>query len=226
MTQALDLIGQTGLQYFGRTTASISHELKNALAIIKENAGLLNDYLLMADKGMPIDPARYKTVAGRIEDQTRRADMIIKSMNRFAHSIDHPSQSVDLNETLELLAALSHREAAMRQVTLNLCLQQNPVTVMTAPFLLLTLLGGCLTFLLNAVAPEGTMTLSVVLERAVCGIQFGQLDRLTGLPADKLPGEKEFVILKALGAVCHANEAAGTVLIAFEPIPRTAGLKT
>ena len=39
MNAGPNLVGQSGLTYFGRTTASISHELKNALAIIKENAG-------------------------------------------------------------------------------------------------------------------------------------------------------------------------------------------
>jgi hypothetical protein len=37
-------------------TASISHEIKNVMAIINESAGLLEDYSLMAEKGMPIDP--------------------------------------------------------------------------------------------------------------------------------------------------------------------------
>jgi C4-dicarboxylate-specific signal transduction histidine kinase len=51
-----DPIGDAGLQFFGRMSASISHELKNALAIIKENAGLLADYVAMMGKGTPIDP--------------------------------------------------------------------------------------------------------------------------------------------------------------------------
>jgi hypothetical protein len=41
-------------------TASISHEIKNVMAIINESAGLLEDYSLMAEKGMPIDPERLK----------------------------------------------------------------------------------------------------------------------------------------------------------------------
>lgn len=39
---------ETGLAFFGTTTASISHELKNALSIINELGGLMNDLLVAA----------------------------------------------------------------------------------------------------------------------------------------------------------------------------------
>jgi hypothetical protein len=38
-----ELLGETGLQFFGKMSASISHEIKNVMAIINENAGLLED---------------------------------------------------------------------------------------------------------------------------------------------------------------------------------------
>ena len=30
-----DMIGETGLQFYGKTAASLSHEMKNALAVIR-----------------------------------------------------------------------------------------------------------------------------------------------------------------------------------------------
>ena len=56
-------ICEQGLRFFSATTASLSHELKNALAIIKENAGLLTDYMAMFEKGSPVAPDRLITVA-------------------------------------------------------------------------------------------------------------------------------------------------------------------
>ncbi len=95
-----EIIGETGLQFFGKMSASISHEMKNVMAIINENAGLLEDLTVMAEKGMPIDPERLKTQASRIMKQIRRGDDIIKGMNRFAHSVDEPLRQADLNDTL------------------------------------------------------------------------------------------------------------------------------
>ncbi|NNG12708.1 MAG: sensor histidine kinase, partial [Halobacteria archaeon] len=37
------------LRYFGKVTASISHELKNVLAILNEHTGLLQDLTAMAE---------------------------------------------------------------------------------------------------------------------------------------------------------------------------------
>ncbi|MCP3901564.1 MAG: sensor histidine kinase, partial [Desulfobacteraceae bacterium] len=37
--------------FFGKITASITHEIQNVLAIIKENAGLMEDFLLINQSG-------------------------------------------------------------------------------------------------------------------------------------------------------------------------------
>ena len=44
------------LLFFGRIGASVSHELKNVLAVMNEQAGLLGDLACMAARGMPLDP--------------------------------------------------------------------------------------------------------------------------------------------------------------------------
>jgi signal transduction histidine kinase len=83
-----NVLGEAGLQFFGKMSASISHEIKNALAIINESAGLLDDLSLRAERGIPVEPERLKKQAGNILKQIRRADGIIQNMNKFAHSID------------------------------------------------------------------------------------------------------------------------------------------
>ena len=57
MSAKLEIVTESGLQFFGKMTASISHEIKNVLAIINENAGLLEDLALMADRGAEIGRA-------------------------------------------------------------------------------------------------------------------------------------------------------------------------
>jgi hypothetical protein len=43
MIDETDSLGRQGLQFFGKISASVSHEIKNVLAVIGENAGLLED---------------------------------------------------------------------------------------------------------------------------------------------------------------------------------------
>ena len=86
MSACRESIGECGLHCFGAISASVSHELKNALAIINENAGLLEDLSFMAEKGLPLEPAKLKSLAASIGKQIQRADGIIRNMNHFAHS--------------------------------------------------------------------------------------------------------------------------------------------
>lgn len=161
MTFPAEIVGAEGLKFFGRISASISHEIRNALAVINEHAGLLEDMTLMAEKGMPLDAARLKRTAGAVLKQVERVDEIVKTMNRFAHSVDEPLKRVNLAETLELVVRLFGRFAAMRQVSLA---PENPlrsVAVATRPFQLQNLIGLCLDYAMQSAGAGGTVKLSI-----------------------------------------------------------------
>lgn len=213
MTDRPDMIGQAGLQFFGRMSASISHELKNVLAIIKENSGLLSDYIKMAGKGMTVEPERFEKIARRIEAQTRRADTIIKNLNQFAHSVDIPVKSLDLNEILNLLVALHHRLAAMRQVELEPRPAESAVIVTTQPFLLLNVLGLVLTHAFDAVPAGGIMAIAVDLAQSEAEIRFEDLRNLEDLPTDSFPGEHENALLTALNAKAIIEPKACRIVV-------------
>ena len=189
-----------GLQFFGQISASISHEIKNVLAIINENAGFLEDLTVMADRGKSIDPARLVKMAATIKKQIGRADDIIKNMNSFAHSIDQTVTTVDLNETVELIVALTARFAAMKNVQVDLQLPQNPLKIKTAPYRLMNLLWLCLDFSMDA---SGELKqIEVVAEETNDDIRI-QLKRLTGLTemvSNTFPSEREKQLLDMLEA--------------------------
>ena len=154
MTGRLDTVGENSLQFYGKISASMSHDIKNALAIINENAGLLDDFTLMADQGVPFDPERLKTLAAKIAKQVGRANEIAKNMSRLAHSLDQPLTAVDLNETLHLLTALISRISKMRNVTMGIRESSSAVTVETFQFLLMTLIW----YLLDCAVESGEVT--------------------------------------------------------------------
>lgn len=161
MSDYQESIEECGLHCFGSISASISHELKNALAIINENAGLLEDLSSMAEKGLPIDTSRLKILAASIGKQIQRADGIIRNMNRFAHSADKSVKCIDLGETLALTVALSSRLAAMKNVTLNFIPPPLPIFATTRLFYLENLIWLCLNEIFESpcVAKEITLTL-------------------------------------------------------------------
>jgi len=194
------ILSQTGLQFFGRISASISHELKNVLAIINENAGLLEDLTLMADRGQPIDPARLKTMAAGVQKQIGRADDILKNMNHLAHSIDQTVTDVDLNQTIKLVVSLTARFAAMRGVTVDQKLPASSLTIPTAPFFLMNLLCLCLDFSMSASGDD--KRLELVVEETANSVQI-RLRRLAGLSEELLetfPSDREKHLLAVLEA--------------------------
>ena len=195
-----EILGETGLRFFGKMSASISHEIKNVMAIINENAGLLEDFTVMAEKGMPIDPQRLKTRAAMIMKQIRRGDEIIRGMNRFAHSVDEPLQQVDLSDTLSLVVALSSRFAFMRGVTLELEPPSTQVPIITNPFFLQNLIWLCLDFAMGSTGAGKAVVLKAEKTERGAKIQFSKLQDLGRREAESFPGERETALLQALKA--------------------------
>jgi signal transduction histidine kinase len=200
MVQNSENISQAGLQFFGKISASISHELKNALAIINENAGLLEDFALMADRGVAFDPARLKKMAEAVKKQIRRADTMIKNMNRFAHSTDQTAVTVDLAQTIETVIAVTARFAVMRGIRIELQLPENPVALQTAPFFLMNLIWRCLEFAMSAAGDEKQVELKAEAVDGRVRIRFRRLAGLTAALRDAFAADCEQNLREMLAA--------------------------
>jgi signal transduction histidine kinase len=200
MSTNLEIAAENGLQFFGKMTASISHEIKNALAIINENAGLLEDFALMADRGAALEPQRMKNISQAVMKQVRRADVIVKNINRLAHSVDELIKTIDINDILELLVALSERLASKRGVVVQAKLNHGPLKLRTSPLFLTNLLWLCLEFAIGAAGEDKIVEL--IPQKTAAGIQvfFKGLGGLTDAPLKSFPVELEkglFDLLRA-----------------------------
>ena len=170
---------ETGLRYVARVTASMSHEMKNVLAIINENCGLLEDLSFAAKKGAPIEPDRLDRTCRQMAKQIERADAILKTMSRYAHSFDHPEEPVDLHDLCQLVATLAGRLAAMRRITLTVEKAEAPCMVHKHPFALQALLWQCLELAIGTASEGCTLTLRPQAA-AVTIAGFDQVDNIHG----------------------------------------------
>jgi len=215
MTYKEEIIGAEGLRFFGRISASISHEIKNTLAIINENAGLLEDFSMMTEKGLEISPARLKKLAGTVRKQVRRADGIVNRMNRFAHSVDEPVKAVDLVPMMELLVSLVGRIADTKEIVVETAVTERQVPVTTSPFILENLTWRCLEFSMETVNAEKILTLSVE------GTEKGAIIRISGigaLPApdlNRFPSQTEREQCRVLNAEVGIHSDGGEITIAL-----------
>ncbi|MGB5748517.1 MAG: hypothetical protein WBM69_16170 [Desulfobacterales bacterium] len=205
MGYKLDIIAETGLQFFGKISGSISHELKNVMAIVNENAGLLEDLTVMAERGRLLDPARLKLMAATVQKQVGRAEEILNNMNRFAHTIDVTVAEVDLNQTIELIMALTDRFMVMRGVKVDLQLPNRPLKIPTAPYLLINLLWLCLDFAMSASGDDKRVGLVVEEAEDSIQIRFRQLEGLTEALLKSFPSGRENSLLTVLEAALAAE---------------------
>ena len=128
-----------GLVFFGTMTASISHEVKNCLAIVNENAGLLEDLLMLAEKGRPLNFERLKQIATDLHRQADRANGIVGKLNRFAHSAEHPIVRTTTQELCEFTISLAERLAMLKKTQLHYQGGKN-LEIQVRPFVFFNLL--------------------------------------------------------------------------------------
>ncbi len=119
--------------FFGRITASVSHELKNVLAIIKESAGLIQDILMLSGESALPHQDKLNDALCTINEQIERGGELTSRLNRFAHDPDEPITSVDLNELAAQLVALCARFARLKKIELDFASSDAPLIIRTSP---------------------------------------------------------------------------------------------
>ena len=153
MNSAIDFKNNDDLAFFGKVNASISHELKNILAIISETAGLLQDLTEMAAKGQKIELEMLKTCSQDIVEEIQRGFTTIKQMNTFSHSVDDPLKSVNLIEVLDLMINLAGFLSFAGKVRFDPP-QEEASIVLTCPFRLQNLVYQTLVFAFKSVGAD------------------------------------------------------------------------
>ena len=161
MTASAKEFETSRVRFIGRITASATHDLKNVLAIINENAGLLQDLSRMAEQGM-LSPERLAAASAKIGEQVGRGDVILKNLNELAHSQDQDQTQVDLGRMADLAAGLMRRTMTSMEAGVQVEKPESCPGVTTAKLDLLRLLAFCLQAGAAMVGKNGLVRLQVV----------------------------------------------------------------
>ena len=170
---------EKGLSFFGVVTASLSHEINNAIAIIGELSGLLDDLLYAAEQGRPLNVEKFKEISGKIGKQVKKGQGIIKRLNRFAHSVDEPVREFNLVDLLEQIFMIAERFAFLKGVNLQTVFANDSIMIRSNPFTLQQAIFTCIEVAL--VASEKGATVDVALKSNGGGARIA----LTSAPIPK-----------------------------------------
>lgn len=198
MTDNQALLAIEGVRFFGEMSASVSHEIKNVLAIINENAGLLQDMLGMHEKGLPLSPERLSQLAQSIARQVSRGDGIVKGMNRFAHSADDTKEQVDVGELIQFVTRLAGRLIDMKGQPPQIEMPEEAVTVMTNRFFLENLVWRCLCRAMDACPADKAVSIGIEPTKGMMQIRFYGLERMALESIEGFPSSRDEAVAQLL----------------------------
>ncbi len=132
------------LAFFAKIGADITHEMRNVLSIVGENAGLLDDQLALARGRKVRDPEILKKVAARIDRQVKKGIEVMERFSRFSHAADEQRAPVDLNALVADVTVLVQRHVRHLGGSLATALPDGPLPMTTNPFSLQRALFSCL----------------------------------------------------------------------------------
>lgn len=167
--------------FMGRIIASVTHDMQNIIAIIKESGALTDDILKL--NGPP--RMRYgKELAAaltNIQQQVERGRKLMFMLNGFAHAAaDHPERC-DLLRFSRQISVLAERMARLKECALQTFLEGEPLYVRGNALALMqsiylgiaAVLEGCeagdtliVAPLDSELAPEGRVCLRIYAEKS------------------------------------------------------------
>jgi signal transduction histidine kinase len=156
-----DVMRAKYLAFVGRVSASLSHEIKNTLAIIGETSGLIGDLLEYSPPPADWETyPRFKKLLASIAGQVDRSVTIVTRLNRFAHSMDEPLVSLELNGLLQDINNLAQRFANLKEVRLKTQLSDGALPMRTDPFRLQQVVFGFIDRGLQSAPKDTTVTVA------------------------------------------------------------------
>lgn len=207
MSESINFMNTEGLKFFGKVNASISHELKNILAIISETSGFLNDLTDLAKQGKELKLSLIENCNDSIAEEIQRGFTTIKQMNQFAHIVDVPIKETDPLEILTLTIKLSEFLSFASKVKINSS-DEEITSVLTCPFLLQNLIYQVLLCIYDSIGPDEDLHIQLDSQKAGARLIFSSPAELV---SEYFPTQKIQKSVDILGVELNKNAYPRTI---------------
>ena len=148
------------VEFIGKITAGVTHEINNVLASIREISGLMTDILSMTDEKSFPRKEKFHTSLDKVQNQVQRGVKLTSQLNKFSHLSDSNKTEIDLNDSIQHMIFLTERFARIKNVSLIHQSSDKSVTLISDPLKLQMALFNCIAYLLNHISDGGEINLS------------------------------------------------------------------
>jgi hypothetical protein len=210
MTDELCRLREDELSFFAKIGADISHEMRNVLSIVNENAGLLDDQLALARGRKVPDLDKLKKVSARIARQVGKGVEVMECFSRFAHAADEPRATVDLVGLVGDVTVLAQRHVRNLGRTLEVTLPEGTILTTTNPFCLQHAVFLCLRIVWEAAEPGAPVSVELAGHDTVAVLTISAAGGADG--TDLADGRAQWkVVLDELDARVETSNSNGVL---------------
>jgi nitrogen-specific signal transduction histidine kinase len=200
------------MRFIGKIIAGFTHEIKNYIAIINESAGLIGDMMKLG-KSVENELPVYLDVIHSIEDHIEKTNGHFRYLNRFAHRMDAPLSSFDVNESLEELTALLKRFANQKRISFIQNYDNNMPSVYSNPALLQLIIFTFVEKNIMELEQESTIMMqTAVADKSVRVTIIPNGNRIEGTNVS-IPFELLDIVIKELGGNISQDRGKDTIIM-------------
>lgn len=123
--------------FMGRVLASVTHDMQNVMAIVKESGCLVDDILSLNGYPRMKHGEKLKPAIGTIVEQVERGRNLMLMINGFAHAAGDFAEVADLCRFARQISVLAERMVLLKECRLQTECGQSPLLVQANAFLLM-----------------------------------------------------------------------------------------
>jgi signal transduction histidine kinase len=195
------------LLFFARVCASLSHEMNNVLSTVGEVAGLLEDLAGQVEAGHPLAAQRVGSQCDRIAAQLARGKALVGGLNQLAHSVDGPSEPLDLAGVVQTATGLMRRFAELKCSSIEFA-DRGRVPATCDRFTVIEFVGTLVEFFLDAGPAPEPIRIGVRLEGDRAKLTVSGPNIPSGM-ADDARLAYVGMLAKALGGTMNTSDGGG-----------------
>jgi len=148
--------------FLGKITASVTHEIQNVLAIIKETSGLMEDFFLLQKSGGLQDiEDKLENCIKTIKRQAYRGVNLTSGLNGFAHTADSSQSPINIFETIKKMISITKRLFIQKGVDVSILECHKSYSLITDPVLFQMAVFSCIECLIDNFEATASITLDI-----------------------------------------------------------------